>query len=84
MAYMAVAASEDRKLNDDVCRLCNEQGIYVNVVNERDKSDFYFPGIYVSDHFVIALTADGVDQSDSLKVREEISNVLRKAEKELM
>ena len=47
MAYMVIAATNDRKLNDEIHRICRQEGIYVNVASDREQCDFYFPGIYM-------------------------------------
>ena len=43
-AYLVLTATTDRKLNDDIYRLCKEGGIYVNVSNDRGKIGFSVPG----------------------------------------
>ena len=45
MAYMVIAATNDWKLNDEIYRVCKEEGIYVNVADDKNKCDFYFPAI---------------------------------------
>mgnify|MGYP003247974171 CR=1 FL=1 len=47
-AYMVIAATNDWKLNDEIHRVCKEEGIYVNVASDREACDFYFPGVYGS------------------------------------
>lgn len=77
-AYMVIAATNDRKLNDDIQRVCKEEGIYVNVASDREKCDFYFPGIFIQDELVVGVTASGLDHSKAKRVREEIQRVLEK------
>lgn len=81
-AYMVIAATNDRKLNDDIYRVCKEEGIYVNVASDREKCDFYFPGIFMQDEIVVGITASGLDHKKARRVREEIQNVLEKIQKE--
>ena len=69
MAYMVIAATNDWKLNDEIYRICKEEGIYVNVADDKSKCDFYFPGIYMKDEVVIGITASGLDHSRAKKVR---------------
>lgn len=69
MAYMVIAATNDWKLNDEIYRVCKEEGIYVNVADDKSKCDFYFPGIYMKDELVIGITASGLDHSRAKKVR---------------
>lgn len=77
-AYMVIAATSDRKLNDDIYRVCKEEGIYVNVASDRDKCDFCFPGIYMQDDFVVGITANGLESDRALTLRDEIQRVLDK------
>ena len=49
MAYMVIAATNDRKLNDEIHRICRQEGVYVNVASDREQCDFYFPGIYMEE-----------------------------------
>ena len=53
MAYMVIAATNDWKLNDEIYRVCKEEGIYVNVADDKSKCDFYFPGIYMKDEIIV-------------------------------
>ena len=69
LAYMVIAATNDWKLNDEIYRVCKEEGIYVNVADDKSKCDFYFPGIYMKDEVVIGITASGLDHSRAKKVR---------------
>ena len=54
---------------DMAYRVCKEEGIYVNVADDKSKCDFYFPGIYMKDEVVIGITASGLDHSRAKKVR---------------
>lgn len=77
-AYIVIAATNDRKLNDDIYRVCKEEGIYVNVASDREKCDFYFPGIFMQDELVVGITANGLDHKKARRVREEIQKVLER------
>lgn len=79
-AYMVVAATNDWKLNDEICKVCREQGIYVNVADDKSKCDFYFPGIYMKDETVIGITASGMDHSKVRRIREAIERVMEEEE----
>ena len=82
MAYMVIAATNDWKLNDEIHRVCREEGIYVNVASDRESCDFYFPGIYMRDEMVVGVTASGLDHKKAKRVREEIQKALEKVLKE--
>ena len=81
-AYMVIAATNDRKLNDVIYNVCKEEGIYVNVSSDKEKCDFYFPGIFMQDEIVVGVTASGLDHKKARRVREEIQAVLERALKE--
>ena len=69
MAYMVLAVTNNSELNEEIYRICKEEGIYVNVADDKSKCDFYFPGIYLKDEDVIGITASGLDHSRAKKVR---------------
>ena len=75
-AYMVIAATNDWKLNDEIYRVCKEEGIYVNIADDKSKCDFYFPGIYMKDEMVVGITASGLDHKKAARVREGIERVL--------
>ena len=75
-AYMVLAATNDWKVNDEIYKICKEEGIYVNVADSKDKCDFYFPGVYVEDEIVIGITASGQDHKKARKLRVAIEQAL--------
>ena len=82
MAYMVIAATNDWKLNDEIYRVCKEEGIYVNVADDKSKCDFYFPGIYMKDEVVVGITASGLDHSRAKKVRIAIQEAMEASDGE--
>ena len=60
-----IAATNDRKLNDEIHRICRQEGVYVNVASDREQCDFYFPGIYMEEGLVVGITASGLDHKKS-------------------
>ena len=81
-AYMVISAVNDRKLNDDICRICKSEGVYVNIASDREKCDFYFPGVYMTDELVLGVTASGITREKASRVREEIDKALRNLEED--
>ena len=77
-AYLVLTATTDRKLNDDIYRLCKEEGIYVNVSNDREKSDFQFPGIYIRNDMVVGVAATGLDSEKARKVSAAVQTAVEK------
>ncbi len=78
-AYLVIAATADRKLNDDIYRACKEMGIYVNIFSDKEKCDFFFPGVYVQDDITIGITVNGLDQEKARKIRTAIEGALKAA-----
>lgn len=78
MAYMVLAVTDDRKLNDNIYRICKEEGIYVNVASDKDACDFYFPGVCMEKEMVVGVTASGKNHKKARALREEIQKVLEK------
>ena len=77
-AYMVIAATNEWKINDEIYRICKQEGIYVNVVSDKEKCDFYFPGIFMQDDLVVGITASGLDHKKARRLREEIEKALEK------
>ena len=81
-AYMVIAATNDHKLNDEIYRICKEEGIYVNIADDKDKCDFYFPGIFMQDELVVGITASGLDHKKARRVRVAIEQAMTEASDE--
>ena len=82
MAFMVIAATNDWKLNDEIYRVCKEEGIYVNVAYDKSKCDFYFPGIYMQDEVVVGITASGLNHKKARKVRVAIQEAMEASDNE--
>ena len=82
MAYMVIAATNDRKLNDEIHRICRQEGVYVNVASDREQCDFYFPGIYMQDEVVVGITASGLNHKKARKVRVAIQEAMEASDNE--
>ena len=80
-AYMVIAASQDWKLNDQICKVCKEEGIYVNVSGDKEESDFYFPGLCIADDSVIGIQTGSTDTARKRELREETDQVLTRLTK---
>ena len=81
-AYMVIAATNDWKLNDEIYRVCKEEGIYVNVADDKSKCDFYFPGVALGGGIVAGITAEGKDHRLAKEVAAEVRGLLAQRERE--
>lgn len=81
-AYMVIAATNDGRINDDIYRICKEEGIYVNVASDQEKCDFHFPGIVRREEITIGINASGVNHKKAKEIREKIESVLLDSKEE--
>ncbi|MEG0392962.1 MAG: precorrin-6A reductase, partial [Anaerovoracaceae bacterium] len=58
---LVIAATDDSAVNEEIYRLCKTSSIPVNVASEKEKCDFYFPGIISEEGMTIGVIADGQD-----------------------
>ena len=48
----------------------------MNVCNDKEKCDFYFPGLAMTDQVVVGVTANGTNHKMAKKVVEKIREML--------
>ena len=75
-AFMVLACTDERELNDTIYRICKEEGIFVNVASDREECDFYFPAICLQDNLVVGLTASGEDHKRVKFLRSAIQKLM--------
>ena len=81
-ADMVLAATDSEIINEQVYCDCKQRNTLVNVCNDRQKCDFYFPGIYMEEDLVVGVTASGLDHKKAKRLREEIQGALERVAKE--
>lgn len=77
-ADVVIAATNDSSINSDIYSVCKCMGILVNVCSDKNKCDFYFPGIVRKDNVVIGVTASGSDHKKAKETISEIQNLYLK------
>lgn len=75
-ADLVLAATDNPEVNSDIYSACKCLGILVNVCSDRNKCDFYFPGIAQSGGVVAGVTASGEDHRQARRVREAVQSLL--------
>lgn len=75
-ADLVIAATSDSQTNNDIYSVCKCMGITVNVCSDKNKCDFYFPGIARKDQIVVGVTASGADHKKAKTVIEKIREIL--------
>ena len=58
-AFMVLACTDDRDLNEQIGSFCKEHDIHVNVCDAQDESTFWFPAVALNDELVMGLVGDG-------------------------
>lgn len=75
-ADLVIAATNDTQINNDIYSVCKCMGITVNVCSDKNKCDFYFPGIALKDQVVVGVTASGSDHKKARTIIERIREIL--------
>ena len=60
-ADIVFACTNNSEINDMVWEACKRRGILVNVCSDRNKRDFYFPGVAQNGNMVVGSSAGGKD-----------------------
>ncbi|MFI3238331.1 MAG: bifunctional precorrin-2 dehydrogenase/sirohydrochlorin ferrochelatase [Lachnospiraceae bacterium] len=71
-AYLVVACTDDKLLNEQIVRTARAHGSLVNACDNKSLCDFHFPGIHAVDGVVIAVAGDGSDHHKTAKVLQKI------------
>ncbi len=71
-ADLVIAATNDHQTNNEIYSVCKSLGITVNVCSDKDKCDFYFPGIVSKDNLVIGITASGSNHKAAREASDKI------------
>lgn len=75
-ADMVFAATDNSTCNEQLVRICREQGILVNASHKKELCDFYFPAVVVKDGVTVGITSGGEDHAQAKKIREQIEAML--------
>ena len=75
-ADLVLAATDSREVNRAVQAECRESGIPVNVADDRNLCDFYFPSVVMTDDVVIGINSGGTDPGKVKGTRKLIEKAL--------
>lgn len=73
---LVIAATDDVNVNEAVMRRCRELGVWVNVVDDPARCDFYVPAVVHRGRVQVAISTEGASPALSRRLKEEISGVL--------
>ncbi|MGN1392797.1 MAG: bifunctional precorrin-2 dehydrogenase/sirohydrochlorin ferrochelatase [Succinivibrionaceae bacterium] len=69
-------ATDEKKLNTNIAKICRSKGILVNVADIPSLCDFYFPSVVTRGELVVGITSSGKSPALSKCLRENIDNFL--------
>lgn len=75
-ADYVLAATNNKQINHEIYEKCRDGNIPVNVADDKEKSDFYFPGIIRKNGITVGVTAEGRDHALAKKATRVIADCL--------
>lgn len=75
-ADIVFACTNSAEINDMVWEACKRRGILVNVCSDRNKCDFYFPGVAQSGNMVVGVSAGGKDHRRVRQLKARIEDLM--------
>ena len=82
--YFVIAATDDAAVNQEIGRLCREQGILVNVVDAPDDCTFLFPALVKEGNLSVGISTGGASPSASVWLKETIREQLPENMEEIL
>lgn len=74
-AFLAVAATDNRDVNQRIGQLCHERGILTNIVDNPEESDFINPTVIEKGPLNIAISTSGLSPTLAASIRQELEMV---------
>ena len=71
-----IAAAGDEELDEHITSLCNDKGIFINVVDVKDKCDFIFPSVVSRGKLEIGISSSGASPRITTLLAGEIDSIL--------
>lgn len=75
-ASLVIAAASEHRVNQDIHAACKCLGIPVNVCSDKDRCDFFFPGLAFSDNLVVGVSTSGQEKRGQKGMACRIQNFL--------
>ena len=77
-AFLVVAATNNREVNEKVGRISKENNIFVSVADKKEECSFYFPAIADDENIVVGICGNGSNHKEVSEKAEGIRNYLNK------
>lgn len=75
-AFLAVAATDDRAINQQVGQEARKANIFVSVADRREESTFFFPAICAGNGLVAGVVSEGEAHQKTAQAAKAIRNLL--------
>ena len=75
-AYMVLACTDDRTVNQQIGLICKEHDILVNVCDAQDESTFWFPAIALNDELTMGLIGNGKSHETVRKAAAQLRHII--------
>ncbi len=79
-AFIVLAITNDKNINDKIYLDCKEKNIIVNIASDKEKCDFFFPGVIYKDDYTVGICGNGTNHSLVKNTIDKIRNFLNKKE----
>lgn len=71
-----IAATDDRELNAHISSICQEKGILVNVVDDKENCGFIFPALVKEGKLTVGISTSGASPQVAVSLRNRITREL--------
>lgn len=78
-ADLALAATNDITCNMRVVEDCKARNIPVNTSHKKELCDFYFPGVFCEENFVMGFCSGGTDHGKVREIREKAERLWKES-----
>ncbi len=79
-ADIAVIATDNAMLNEEIGKMCEERGITKNISTDQTKCDFFFPSTIMNEDVIIGISTGGESPAVTKKYRQRIEQFLEGGE----
>lgn len=72
-AFLVFAATNDRYVNAAVAAAARQQGVWINIADDPEKSDFHLPAILQRGDLLVAISSGGSSPAFAAELRDQLA-----------